>query len=145
MSDLLARVRADLITARKARDKARTSLLSMTLSELKNAVIDSGAELDDAAALEVITRAVKRRKEAANQAEELGRDEHAAGERAEAEMLSTYLPPQLSEQEVRTLVRDAIASGADQMGAVMGKVMPQLKGRFDGKEAGRIVREELAE
>lgn len=140
----MAQVREDLITARKARDKARLALLSMTLSELKNAVIDGGEELDDTRALAVITSAVKRRREAASQAEELGRDEHAATERAEAEMLSVYLPPQLSEKEVRAKVRAAIAGGADQMGAVMGAVMPELKGRFDGKEAGRIVREELA-
>jgi uncharacterized protein YqeY len=144
MSELMAQVREDLITARKARDKARLALLSMTLSELKNAVIDGGEELDDTRALAVITSAVKRRREAASQAEELGRDEHAATERAEAEMLSVCLPPQLSEEEVRAKVRAAIAGGADQMGAVMGLVMPELKGRFDGKEAGRIVREELA-
>lgn len=144
MSELVARVRADLTEARKAREKARVSLLSMTLSELKNAAIDGGSELDDAGALSVITAAVKRRREAARQAEELGRAEHAANELAEADMLTVYLPPQLSEEEVRAMVQGVIASGADQMGAVMGQVMPKLKGRFDGKEAGRIVREELA-
>lgn len=144
MSELLARVQADLVAARKARDKARTSVLSMTLSELKNAAIDGGAELDDAGALAVITKAVKRRREAASQAEEHGRDEHAANERAEADVLSGYLPPQLDEDEVRGYVREIIAGGADQMGPIMGQLMPRLKGRFDGKEAGRIVREELA-
>ncbi len=144
MSELLERVRADLLAARKARDKARTTLLAMTLSELKNAAIDGGVELDDAQALAVVTRAVKRRKEAASQAEQHGRAEHAAAERAEAEMLAEYLPPQLSQEEVRAMVREAVAAGADQMGAVMGQVMPRLKGRFDGKEAGKIVREELA-
>lgn len=144
MSELQERVTADLLAARKARDKQRTSVLSMTLSELKNAAIDGGSPLDEEQALAVITRAVKRRKEAASQARDGGREDRAQDEEAEAVILADYLPPPLTEDEVRALVREAVAGGADQMGAVMGRVMPQLKGRFDGKEAGRIVREELA-
>jgi len=143
MGDLLSRVQADLLTARKARDKARTSVLAMTLSELKNAAIDQGGPLDEAQATAVITRAVKRRKEAADQARTGGREEHAVAEESEAEVLGVYLPPPLDPDAVREMIRVAIADGADQMGAVMGRVMPQLQGRFDGKEAGRMVREEL--
>ena len=62
---------------------------------------------------------------------------------AEAELLRAYLPPQLGEAEVRGLVRDAIAAGAKDLGAVMKAVMPRTKGRFDGKELNRVVREEL--
>ena len=71
------------------------------------------------------------------------RPELAEQEEAQAEILETYLPQQLSEEEVRALVREAMAAGADQMGPLMGRIMPQIRGRFDGKEANRIVREEL--
>jgi uncharacterized protein len=58
-------------------------------------------------------------------------------------MLNAYMPAAMSEEEVRTLVREAMAGGADNMGAVMSAIMPRIKGRFDGREANRIVREEL--
>ncbi|HIF08199.1 MAG TPA: GatB/YqeY domain-containing protein, partial [Gemmatimonadetes bacterium] len=65
-------------------------------------------------------------------------------ESAESAIIQVYLPPALSEAEVRDLVREAIDGGATEMGAVMGRIMPKIKGRFDGKEANRLVREELA-
>lgn len=118
-------------------------MLSMTVSELKNAEIEKRADLDDEEVHQVLVRAIKKRREAADQMRGAGREERADQEAWEAELLQTYLPPPLEEEEVRALVRAAIAGGAAQMGAVMGKVMPALRGRFDGKEAGRIVREEL--
>ena len=64
-------------------------------------------------------------------------------EDAQSAVLQEYLPAGLSEDEVRAIVRKVIDSGVDQMGPLMGQVMPQIRGRFDGKEANRIVREEL--
>ncbi len=72
-----------------------------------------------------------------------GRSDLAEKEAAEAEILQVYLPPPMSEEDVRTLVRQAVEDGADAMGPLMGRIMPQIRGRFDGKEANRIVREEL--
>jgi len=72
-----------------------------------------------------------------------GRDELASKEEAQLTVLSEYLPEGMSEDEVRALVRAAIEDGVDQMGMLMGRVMPQIGGRYDGKEANRIVREEL--
>jgi hypothetical protein len=72
-----------------------------------------------------------------------GRGELADKEDAQAEILSVYLPEGLDEDEVRALVRGLIESGNDQMGPLMGLVMAEIRGRFDGKEASRIVREEL--
>ncbi len=72
-----------------------------------------------------------------------GRPELAEKEEREAHLLEAYLPAPLSEREVRERVRAAIAEGATDIGAVMGRIMPALKGRFDGREANRIVREEL--
>ena len=141
---LKERLRADLNEARKAREKLRTLVLSMTLSDLRNREIELGKEADDAEALSVLTKAVKRRKEAADLMRDAGRMELAEKETSEAEILGAYLPEGLSEEEVREMVREVLAGGASEMGPVMGQLMPRLKGRFDGKEANRIVREELA-
>ena len=144
-SSLKTRLKEDLIQARKGREKLRTLVLSTTLSELRNREIELGKDGDDAEVLSVIGKAVKRRKEAAGQMRAGGREELATKEEAEAEILGTYLPAGLSEEEVRGIVREIVAQGAGEMGPVMGKLMPRLKGRFDGKEANRIVREVLAE
>jgi uncharacterized protein YqeY len=143
MSDLKDRLREDLNAARRERDKARTTLLTMTLSELKNREIELGREAADADVLEVITKAVKRRREAAEQIRAAGRTEMADREDTEAVILGVYLPQQLTEAEVRAFAREAIAAGATNVGALMSQLMPRLKGRFDGKEANRIAREEL--
>ncbi len=138
------RLRADLNAARRARERERTTLLTMTLSEVRNREIEKGGEADDADVTEVLTRAIKRRREASEQMRAGGRPELADREDREALLLSGYLPPALGEEEVRARVREAIAAGAGDVGAVMSRIMPALKGRFDGREANRIVREELA-
>jgi uncharacterized protein len=143
MSELKTRLRDDLNSARRERDKLRTQLLTMTLSELKNREIELGREAVDADVLDVITKAVKRRKEAAEQIRAAGRTEMAEKEEQEATILGVYLPQRLSEEEVRAIAREAIEAGANSVGALMSALMPRLKGRFDGKEANRIAREEL--
>lgn len=137
------RLRADLNDARRTRDKARTLVLSTTLSELRNREIELGREATDEDVRDVVQRAVKRRREAAEQMRSGQREDLAAREDAEAALLGAYLPAQLDADQVRGFVREAIAAGADNMGAVMGRVMPRIKGAFDGKEANRIVKEEL--
>jgi uncharacterized protein len=143
MGELNERLRADLNAARRSRDRLRTAVLSMTISELRNVEIELGREAADAEVVEVVNRAVKRRREAADQMRAAARTELAEKEEEEARILTTYLPEQLTEAAVRALVRAAVADGATNVGAVMAAVMPQLKGRFDGREANRIVREEL--
>lgn len=142
-SELKQRLQTDLNAARKDRDKDRTLVLSTALSEVRNKEIDSGGELDDDGVIQVISKAIKQRKDAAEQMRDAGRGELAANEEAQAEILQAYLPEQLTEDEVRAMVREAVAEGADQMGPLMGRLMPEIRGRFDGKEANRIVREEL--
>jgi uncharacterized protein YqeY len=141
---LKTRLQGDLNEARKARDKLRTLVLSTTLSELRNREIELGGDADDAEVISVVTRAVKRRKEAADQMRAGGREDLAEKETGEAEILSEYLPEGLSEEEVRQIVREILTGAPRELGPVMGQLMPRLKGRFDGKEANRIVREELA-
>ncbi len=142
-SALKDQIQEDVKQARKDRDKARVLVLSTLWSEIRNKEIDGLAELDDDGVVQVVSKGIKQRKDAAEQMRGAGRPELAEQEEAQVAILETYLPKQLSEDEVRALVREAIASGADQMGPLMGKIMPQIRGRFDGKEANRVVREEL--
>lgn len=143
MSGLTERLRSDLNTARRERDKLRTLVLSTTLSEVRNRQIELGREPTDEDVTEVVGRAIKKRREAAEQIRAVGRTDLADKEEQEAALLLPYMPAQLSEAEVRQMVKDAIGGGAKDVGAVMSVVMPRLKGRFDGRETNRIVREEL--
>jgi uncharacterized protein YqeY len=141
---LKEQMRTDLNAARKERDKLRTTVLGTFLSEVRNREIELGREASDEDVQGLLTTAIKRRREAAEQMRAGNREELAEQEDREAEMLQVYLPPQLEEPEVRALVREAVADGAANLGAVMKAVMPRVKGRFEGKELNRIVREELA-
>lgn len=143
-STLKARLQTDLNQARKDRDRLRTVVLSTTLSEIRNREIDQGGELEDDDVLQVIGKAIKQRKDAADQMRGGGREELAAKEEREADILTAYLPEQLDEAEVRARIRALIAEGVTEMGPLMGRLMPELRGRFDGKEANRLVREEMA-
>ena len=137
-------LRNDLNAARKERDKLRTTVLTTFLSEIRNREIELGRDVSDEDVQPLLVTAIKRRREAAEQMRAGGREELAAKEEQESAMLQGYLPPQLTEDEVRALVRDAIAAGATDLGSVMKAVMPRAKGKFDGKELNRIVRESLA-
>jgi hypothetical protein len=141
---LTEQLRADLTTARKDRDKLRTTTLTTFLSEVKNKEIELGRALADDDVRGLLTTAIKRRREASEQMRAGGRAELAEKEEQEAVLLQAYLPPALGEDEVRGLIRDAIAGGASDVGGVMKSVMPHTKGRFDGKELNRLVREALA-
>jgi len=143
-SPLKQRLQDDLNQARKARDKERTLVLSTAISEVRNREIDGKEELDDDGVIAVLSKAVKQRRDAADQFREAGRDELAEKEEAQMAILQEYLPQPLSDDDVRAMVREILASGADQMGAVMGRLMPKIRGRFEGGEANRIVREEMS-
>ncbi len=140
---LKERLRADLNEARRSQDRPRILLLTTTLSEVRNREIELGRDLADEDVIEVVARAIKQRRESAAQMRSAERDALAEKEEHEATMLRAYMPARLSEAEVRAMVRELIEGGATELGAVMGALMPRIKGRFDGKEASRIVREEL--
>ena len=142
-SALKARLQSDLNAARKERDKLRTLVLSTILADMKYREIEDMREGDDDTMIQVISKGIKQRKDAAEQMRGGGRAELAANEEAQIAILAAYLPESLSEADVRAMVREAIASGAKQVGPLMGVLMPKLRGRFDGKEANRIAREEL--
>ena len=143
MSQLLARIQGDLTAARKAQDKARTLLLGTMLADLKNRRIEVLRDLTDEDVVEILRRGIKRRKESITMYEKGSREDLAERERVEVRLLEEYLPAQVGDDELRAAVRNAIAAGAGNVGAVMGKVMPQFKGRADGSRINAIAREEL--
>lgn len=142
-TDLKQQIQNDLIEARKSRDRFRTVVITTLLSEVKNREIEERGDLDEEGIRAVIARAIKQRLDSSEQMRSGGRPELADKEDAEVEILKGYLPPSLTEEEVRIIVQNAIATGINQMGPLMGIIMPQIGGRFSGKEANRIVREEL--
>ena len=144
MSELLARLQGDLNSARKSQDKAGTLLLGTVLSEIKNKKIELRRDPTDADVIDVLRKSIKKRRESIEMYEKGNRPELAQKESAEAAALEKYLPAQVSDDEIRTAVRAAIAGGAKQIGAVMGKVLPQFKGRAEGSTINAIAREELA-
>jgi len=142
LTDVLDQVKRDVTTALKAGDKERVGALRLVLSELQKAEKEGS---DDAQA--VLRRERKRRLDAAGQFRDAGREELAAGEEAEAELIQGYLPAELSDDELRDLVEVGVAeSGAasmKDMGRAMGAIMPRVAGRADGKRVQGLVREKL--
>jgi uncharacterized protein YqeY len=148
---LKERLRSDLTTAMKARDKVRADTIRMVLTAISQAEV-AGKEavvLTDQQVLEVVVREAKKRREAEEAYASAGRAELADKERAEAQVLSDYLPSQLSAEQLRQLVSEAIAQtgaaalGMKGMGKVMGVLTPQTKGRADGAAVAAEVRRQL--
>ena len=135
-------LQSDLNAARKAQDKARVLVLSTIFSDVKNKKIEVRRDLTDDEVIDVLRKGIKRRRESIEMYTGK-RDDLAAKERDEVAILETYLPAAVSDEELRTAVRAAIAAGASQIGAVMGKVLPQFKGRAEGSSINAIAREEL--
>ena len=144
MSELLARLQSDLNSARKARDKAGVLLLGTLLADLKNRRIELLRDLTDDDVRDVLRRGIKRRRESVEMYEKGGREDLASRERDEAARIEQYLPANVPDADIRAAVRTAIAAGATSIGAVMGTLLPQFKGRADGATINRIAREELA-
>ncbi|MDE2784976.1 MAG: GatB/YqeY domain-containing protein [Gemmatimonadota bacterium] len=136
-------LRSDLNAARRARDRVRTLVLSTTLAELRNREIETGSALDDEGVRSVLARAIKQRQDAAAQMIRGGRRDLADREAEQEQVLRGYMPPDLSAEDVRDMVRGIVDGGATHIGAVMSALMPRIRGRFDGRTASAIVREEL--
>jgi uncharacterized protein YqeY len=143
VSELLARLQGDLNASRKAQDKSATLLLGTVLSEIKNRKIELRRDPADPEVVDVLRKAIKKRRESVEMYSKAGRTDLADRERSEASALETYLPPAVSDEELRAAVVAAIAAGANNIGAVMGKVLPQFKGRAEGGTINAIAREEL--
>ncbi len=147
MAELKARLRADLNTAMRARDQVRMRTLRMALTSITNEEVagTSARDLSDEEIVKVLTREARKRREAAEAFGAAGRDEQAAAERAEGEVLADYLPAQLSDDELAALVSTAIAeTGASGMGQVMKTLTPRVAGRADGARVAAEVRRQLS-
>ena len=141
-SSLTETLRAALNTARKAQDKERTLVLGTILANLKNREIALRRPASDDEIVDVLRKGIKIRREAIEQYSPT-RPDLAANEASQIKVLEEFLPPAVDPDEIRTAVRQAIASGAKDIGKVMGQVLPKYKGKADGKLINQIVREEL--
>ena len=143
MGDLTEKIRTELTAAMKARDAERLSTLRMLQSSFKYQQIESGHELSDEEAMTVIRKAVKQRMDSIEQFTKGNRPELAEKERREMELLKTWLPPELTDEEIEAGVREIVASTGAQSKKDMGKVMKEAsakyKGRVDGKKIQEIV------
>ena len=144
---LKERLESDYVEAMKARDKLRVSTIRLVLAEIKNEEIAKRDALDEEELLGIVAREARKRKESIAEFEKGGRQDLVDKEKRELTLIEGYLPEQLTEEEVRKLVEETIeevgAASAADLGKVMGKLMPGLKGKFDGKKANQIVRETL--
>lgn len=144
---IVARIQEEQKLALKAGEKDRLSGLRLLSSELQNRRIELGRALSDDEAIEVLMRALKQRRESEEQFANGGRPELAAREAAEAEVIRSFLPEPLSDEELDAMVDAAIAeTGATsrrEMGAVMGHLMPMVKGRAEGSAVSARVKERL--
>lgn len=146
---LTQQIESDLTAAMKARDTATTAALRGVVAAIRNARVAAGqsGELTDEQTVELLGREAKKRTEAAEAFANAGREEQAAKERAEREVIRRYLPEPLDEAELRTIVDQAVAatgaSGPGDLGQVMSAVMAQVKGRADGKQVSALVRARL--
>jgi uncharacterized protein YqeY len=143
MSELLTRLQTDMNAARKALNKSLVLVLGTIIADAKNTRIELRRDLVDDEVVDVLQKGIKKRRESIEMYASAKRDDLAAKERAEVEVLERYLPPKVDEAELRQAVRAAIAGGATNIGGVMGKVLPQFKGRAEGSVINAIAREEL--
>jgi uncharacterized protein len=147
--NLKAQLQADLHDAMRAREKVRAGTLRMVLTAITNAEVSGteARELTDEDVRGVIAKEAKKRREAASAYEDAGRGELAAQEEAELEILETYLPAQLGDDELRAIVAEAVtetgANGMAQMGQVMRVAQGKVAGRADGGRVAALVRESL--
>jgi uncharacterized protein YqeY len=141
MGQLTETIRAELTAAMKARDAERLSTLRMLQSAFKYQQIESGHELSDEEALTVIRKAVKQRLDSIEQYTKGNRPELAEKERREMELLKTWLPPELSDEEIETGIREIIASTGAQSRKDMGKVMKEASARYKGRVDGKKIQE----
>jgi len=145
---LISRIEEELAAAMRERDSDRRDALRLILSSLRSAEKELQRPLHDEEELQVLQRERKRRLEAAEAFRAGGREEQAESEERELDVLEEFMPEPLSEEELETIIDDAIAEvGATSirdLGRVMADVMPQIAGRADGSAVSQVVREKLA-
>ncbi len=144
---LVARIKASMKEAMKARAKERLATIRLILADFKRVEVDERIEIDDARALLILDKMVKQRRDSATQFQDAGRDELAAIEVAEIAIIQEFLPKQLSDDEIIAMIDDALSTievtGMAAMGALMGAIKPKLQGRADMGAVSKIVKAKL--
>lgn len=144
---LLQTIDSDLATAMKEHEASRVSVLRMLKSSIKNEQIKLGHELSDEEIMAVLKREAKQRRDSIEQFEKADRDDLASTEKTELETIKSYLPEQLTDEELIKVVDEVIsetgASSPAEMGVVIGAVIKQVGSRADGSAVARIVKERL--
>ncbi|NRA40993.1 MAG: GatB/YqeY domain-containing protein [Pseudomonadales bacterium] len=148
MSELVSQVKQAMKDAMRAKQKERLSTIRMIQAEFKRVEVDERIDVDDTRALAILDKMAKQRRDAAKQYLEAERPELAAKEEAEIAVLQDFLPQQLSDAEIATIIEQAIestgASGMQDMGKLMGAVKPQVQGRADMGTVSQLVKAKLA-
>jgi uncharacterized protein YqeY len=141
------RIEADVKAALKAGEKEKLSTLRLLLTALKNEKINRGGDVDEEGFVSLVRKAIKQREEAASQYRQGGREELAAKEASEGEILAAYLPAQVGEEQIRAAIQEFVDAQGLSGQAAMGAVMKEMKARFgssaDGATLNRIAREIL--
>ncbi len=148
MSELKQRITAEMKAAMRAKDKARLGTIRMIQAEIKRIEVDERIELDDTRVMAVLDKMQKQRRDSISQFDEAGRQDLADQERQELEVIKTFLPQALTEEELAGLVDQAVSESSAQsmqdMGKVMGILKPQIQGRADMGVVSKLVKAKLA-
>ena len=147
LNTLKGQIQEDVKSAMRARDQKRLTALRLITAAIKQVEIDQRIEMDDTAVLAVLDKMVKQRRDSLEQYTTAGRDDLAAQEQFELELISAYLPEALSDENLAALIKQAVAdtgaSSIRDMGAVMNKLRPQVQGRADMKAVSNAVKQQL--
>lgn len=148
ISSLKERLLEDMKEAMKSKNKQKLSVIRMARAAIKNVEIDKRKDLEDNEVIEVLAKEVKQRRDSIKEYEKAGKEDIVVDLNKEIEILSDYLPEQLTEDELEVLVNESIeelgASSMADMGKVMGTIMPRVKGRADGNIVNTLVRQKLS-
>ncbi|UTW14243.1 GatB/YqeY domain-containing protein [Marinobacterium rhizophilum] len=148
MSELKQQISTEMKAAMRAKDKARLGTIRLIMSEIKRIEVDERIELDDTRVLAVLDKMQKQRRDSISQFDTAGRQDLADLERQELEVIKTFLPQPLTEQELADLIAQAISTTAAQsmqdMGKVMAIIKPQIQGRADAGAVSKLVKAQLA-
>ncbi len=146
---LLSKLNDDMKTAMKAKEKETLQVIRMLKASLQNEQIKVGRDLTEDEELTVLSREMKQRRDSLTEFEKAGREDLTEKVKGEITIVEQYLPAQLTDEEIRQIVVDAIektgASSPKEFGKVMGLVMPQVKGKADGNQVNAVVKELLTE
>lgn len=144
---MLEELNKDMIEAMKAKEKERLTVIRMVKASIKQEVIDHKREENDELLIDVVNKQIKMRKDSITEFEKAGRDDLVSKTQSEVDILMKYLPEQLSDSEVETIINEVFCTikpeSMKDMGKVMGNVTPKLKGRTDMKKVSEIIRSKL--